>query len=85
MSNDLENETKDRNSEEQVRYVTRRILIRSRKSVIPKKKKITISISVDTRDRIERLNKTHASYDVVLNEILDIIEKEMEKGENKNE
>jgi len=85
MSNDLENETKDRNSEEQVRYVTRRILIRSRKSVIPKKKKITISISVDTRDRIERLNKTHASYDVVLNEILDIVEKEMEKGENKNE
>jgi len=85
MSNNLENETMDRNSEEQVRYVTRRILIRPRKSVIPKKKKITISISVDTRDRIERLNKTHASYDVVLNEILDIVEKEMEKGENKNE
>ena len=85
MDNNQNEEKKDENSEGQVRYVTRRILVRSRKSVIPKKKKVTISIGVDTRDRIERLNKTHASYDVVLNEILDIVEKEMEKGENKNE
>jgi len=84
MNNNLENEAKDRNSEEQVRYVTRRILIRPKK-VIPKKKKTTIGVSVDTRERLEKLNKTHASFDVVLSEILDIVEKEMEKGENKNE
>ena len=84
MSNNIGyNETKDENSE--TKYITRTIIIRPKKPKL-KKKMTTISIGVDTRDRIERLNKTHASYDVVLNEILDIIEKEIKKGgDKKNE
>jgi len=77
------NETKDENSEIQSRYVTRTFVIRPKKSGIPRERMTTISISVDTRERIERLNKTHTSFDVVLNDILDIIEKKIEKGEDK--
>jgi hypothetical protein len=77
------NETKDENSEMQPRYVTRTFIVRPKKSGVPRKRMTTISISMDTRERIERLNKTHASFDVVLNEILDIVEKEIEKGGDK--
>jgi len=86
MSNNIGyNETKDENSEMQTRYVTRTFIVRPKKLGVPRKRMTTVSISVDTRERIERLNKTHASFDVVLNEMLDIIEKEMKKGEDKNE
>jgi len=77
------NETKDGNSEMQSRYVTRTFVVRPKKSGVPRKRMTTVSISVDTRERIERLNKNHISFDVVLNDILDIIEKEIKKGEDK--
>jgi len=76
------NETKDENSEMQPRYVTRTFIVRPKKSG-PRERMTTISISMKTRERIERLNKTQASFDVVLNEILDIVEKEIKKGGDK--